>query len=177
MADAALLGIYLNDHLAGAVAGGGLAHRLAEAEGQPPGGGELRKLAAEVEEDRAALLDMMAALEVPVRHYKTWAAWTAEKLARLKLNGRLVGRSPLSRVVELEAMRLAVEGKAAGWRTLRARAETDSRLDSARLDGLIDRAQRQIELLERLRVRAAADVFGGGAEPVVNPADPGTQQS
>jgi hypothetical protein len=153
-----LLGIYLNDHLAGAVAGSELAHRLADAE---PGIPALAVLAAEISEDKQALLDMMAKLEIPVRQYKKWAAWTIEKAARLKFNGHLTTRSPLSRVIELEAMRLGVEGKAAGWRTLRARAETDHRLDTVRLDELIKRAGRQVEQLEDLRVRAAADTFGG----------------
>jgi hypothetical protein len=153
----ALLGIYLNDHLAGAVAGGDLVRRLAGAERHEA----LQRLAAEIEEDRSALLDMMAALDVPVRHYKTVLAWAAEKVARLKPNGHVLTRSPLSRVVELEALRLGVEGKAAGWRTLRARAERDARLDGARLDELIKRATRQIDELERLRVEAAVEAFGG----------------
>ena len=155
-----LLGIYLNDHLAGAVAGTELARRLAGAERDIPA---LARLADEIASDRAALLDMMAALDVPVRRYKTVAAWAGEKVARLKLNGRLVTRSPLSRVIELEALRLGVEGKVAGWRTLRVRAERDARLDSARLDGLITRALGQIEELETLRVEAAAAAFGGDA--------------
>jgi len=160
-ADNGLLGIYLNDHLAGAVAGTGLAGRLAGAERGKPGGDVLARLAGEIEEDRAALLDMMAALDVPVLRYKTVAAWAAERVGRFKPNGRLLSRSPLSRVIELEAMRLGVEGKAAAWRTLRVRAEHDSRLDSARLDALIVRAREQIDELERLGVRAAADAFGG----------------
>jgi hypothetical protein len=160
-ADNALLGIYLNDHLAGAVAGTGLAGRLAAAERGKPGGAMLARLAGEIEEDRAALLDMMAALGIPVRRYKTVAAWVAERVGRVKPNGHLISRSPLSRVVELEAMRLGVEGKAAGWRTLRLRAERDPRLDAARLDALIAGAEKQIDELERLRANAAADAFGG----------------
>ena len=73
----------------------------------------------------------------------------------MKFNGRIFARSPLSRPEELELLRLGVEGKAAGWRTLRALAETDQRLDPARLDELIARARRQADLLEDLRVRAA----------------------
>jgi hypothetical protein len=87
-------------------------------------------------------------------------------VARLKPNGHVLTRSPLSRVVELEALRLGVEGKAAGWRTLRARAERDSRLDATRLDTLIDRATRQIDELERLRVRAVVTAFDGGSAAV-----------
>jgi hypothetical protein len=57
-------------------------------------------------------------------------------------------------------LRLGVEGKAAGWRTLRVLADSDSRLGSARLDELISRAGRQEDLLEELRVRAADQVIG-----------------
>ena len=53
-------------------------------------------------------------------------------------------------------LRLGVEGKAAGWRTMRELAPSDPRLDRARLDELISRAREQADLLEDLRVRAAA---------------------
>ena len=102
----------------------------------------------------------MAALGIPVRAYKVYAAWIGEKAARLKLNGYLLARSPLSGLEELEMLRLGVEGKAAGWRTLRVLAETDKRLDPRRLDELISRARRQADLLEELRVRAAGQVIG-----------------
>jgi hypothetical protein len=154
-----LLGIYLNDHLAGATGGAELARRVAGSHGGEQAGA-LHRLAAEVAQDRAALLDFMAALGVPVRGYKVWAAWAGEKAARLKLNGRLLSRSPLSSLEELELMRLGVEGKAAGWRTLRTLAETDTRLDAGRLDELISRARRQADLLEELRVSAARQVIG-----------------
>jgi hypothetical protein len=48
-----------------------------------------------------------------------------------------------------------VEGKAAGWRTLRSLAQTDHRLEAVRLDELIARARRQADVLEDLRIRAA----------------------
>jgi hypothetical protein len=52
-----------------------------------------------------------------------------------------------------------VEGKAAGWRTLRAVAERDSRLDTGQLDELLARAARQSDELESLRVSIAAQVL------------------
>ena len=151
-----LLGIYLNDHLAGATGGLELARRVAGSHRDSA----LQRLAAEVAQDRAALQDIMGALSIPVRSYKVYAAWIGEKAARLKLNGHLLARSPLSGLEELEMLRLGVEGKAAGWRTLRVLAETDKRLDPARLDELIARARRQADLLEELRVRAADQVIG-----------------
>ena len=138
-----------------------MARRVARAEREWSGGPALNAIAEEIEEDRASLIELMGVLGVPVRRYKTAAAWAAEKVSRLKLNGRLLRRSPLSRVLELEMLRLGVTGKAAGWRTLRAKAEQDTRLDPGRLDELLNRARRQSQQLERLRVRAAAEAFRG----------------
>jgi hypothetical protein len=154
-----LLGIYLNDHLAGATGGAELARRVAGSHQEPAADSALQGLAADVAQDRAALLDIMAALGVPVRTYKVYIAWIGEKAARLKLNGYLLARSPLSSLEELEMLRLGVEGKAAGWRTLRVLADTDKRLDPGWLDQLISRARRQADLLEEFRVRAADQVI------------------
>ncbi len=154
-----LLGIYLNDHLAGATAGAELARRMARSHRGREDSGPLNRLAAEIAQDRSALTDIMATLGVTVRAYKVGAAWIGEKAGRLKFNGHLLTRSPLSDLEELEILRLAVEGKAAGWRTLRARADTDARIDAGRLDELISRASRQVQELEELRVRAASRVL------------------
>ena len=105
-------------------------------------------------EDRAALISVMGRLGVTANQVKVAVGWMVEKVARLKLNGHLLHRSPLSTIVELEAMRLGVEGKASGWRTLRAVAETDERIEVDELDRLIERAVAQIEMLETLRVTA-----------------------
>ena len=154
-----LIGIYLNDHLAGATGGTQLARRAAGGAGGTASSGDLRRFAAEVAQDRATLLQIMVALGIPVRRYKVYAAWIGEKAGRLKFNGHLTSRSPLSSLEELEMLRLGVEGKAAGWRTLRVLAGQDPRLDPGQLDELIARAQRQSGLLEELRVQAAADVI------------------
>jgi hypothetical protein len=150
-----LIGIYLNDHLAGATAGTELAHRIARTHDEVADRATLQRLAGEINADRRALLEIMALLGVPVRHYKTAAAWLGERAGRLKFNGRLRTRSPLSSLEELELLRLGVEGKAAGWRTLRELAGADPRLSEAWLDELLTRARAQADLLEDLRVRAA----------------------
>ena len=149
-----LIGIYLNDHLAGATVGTELAHRIARHHDEVADRATLQRLAVEINADRRALLEIMALLGVPVRHYKTTAAWLGERAGRLKLNGRLRTRSPLSSLEELELIRLGVEGKAAGWRTLRELADTEPQLNKAWLDELLDRARSQADLLEDLRVRA-----------------------
>lgn len=154
-----LLAIYLNDHLAGAVAGLGLVRRLANRLSLAEAREALADIADEVAEDRATLGRLMDRLDVRKSWYKPPLAWTVERIGRLKLNGRLRGQSPLSVLIELEAMRLAVEGKAAGWRTLRELSATDSRLDPALLDSLLERAAAQAETLEELRIRAASEAL------------------
>ncbi len=165
-----LLGVYLNDHLAGATGGSELARRAARSASGTAAGGVLQRFASDVEQDRLALLEVMATLNVPVRAYKVYAAWVGEKAARLKLNGYLLSRSPLSSLEELEMLRLGVEGKAAGWRTMRVLADKDTRLDADRLDELIVRAGRQADQLEELRVSAAAEIVsvGGSAAGVAS---------
>ncbi|MGZ4590394.1 MAG: hypothetical protein ACXV4A_15060 [Actinomycetes bacterium] len=154
------LAIYLNDHLAGATAGLELFRRATgSAEGEHRQA--LERLTREVAGDRAAMLDIMAMLQIPVRHYKVAAGWLGEKVGRAKLNGRIVGRSPLSSLIELEALVLGVHGKAACWRTLRVVAEHDDRLSPSQLDELTARAARQSAELEDLRRAVAAEVFGG----------------
>jgi hypothetical protein len=155
-----LLAIYLNDHLAGATGGVELARRVAVWYPVPGQRAALEGLAADISQDRQTLLDLMTALGMPVRRYKVGVAWAAEKAGRLKLNGSLLSRSSLSNLEELEMLRLGVEGKAAGWRTLRELAETDGRLRPGTLDDLIARAREQASLLEKLRVQAAAQLVG-----------------
>lgn len=154
-----LLGIYLNDHLAGATGGTELARRMAASRHLPAPDGVLQQLADEIAHDRAALLAMMAALDIPVRGYKVYAAWIGEKAGRLKPNGYLLARSPLSSLEELEMLRLGVEGKAAGWRTLRTLADREPRLDPGQLDELIRTARQQADLLEDLRLQAANQII------------------
>jgi hypothetical protein len=152
------LAIYLNDHLAGATAGLELFRRAAgSATGERKA--TLQALVPEIEIDRAALIDIMALVDVSVRHYKVVAGWLGEKAGRLKPNGRVASRAPLSSLIEVEAMLLGVRGKAAAWQALREVAERDPRLSVDRLDELIDRADSQADVLEQLRREVAAEVL------------------
>jgi hypothetical protein len=161
MASTELLGIYLNDHLAGATAGAELARRIADTHRDTVAGPALRRCADEIATDRFTLISLMTSLDVPVRRYKIGLGWMAEKLGRFKLNGRVTERSPSTSITELETLRLGVEGKACVWQVLRDLADHDARLDADQLDALIERARAQVDLLEDLRIRAAEKVFGG----------------
>jgi hypothetical protein len=156
----ALVEIYLNDHMAGAVAAAALARRAAAANRGNPYGETLEELGREIEEDRAALARVMTELDVRSDPIKLAAAWAAEKLGRLKLNGSLIGYSRLSRLEELELLALGIQGKLAMWRSLaglpalRRRAER-----GADLDELIRRARSQLRRIERRRLEAAAEAL------------------
>ncbi|SDH05152.1 Carbon monoxide dehydrogenase subunit G [Lentzea fradiae] len=92
---------------------------------------------------------------VESRPHKAAIGWLSEKAGRLKLNGRVLGRSPLTDVVELEGLRLGIEAKSAMWRTLRKLQS----FDEDRIDRLARRAAEQAELVDRYRVRRVPQAF------------------
>ena len=154
------LSIYLNDHLAGATVGVQLARRAAGSNRKTGYGQVLAALAEEIEADRETLVEVMGRLSVGRDHLKVALGWGAEKAGRLKLNGALLGYSPLSRLEELEALALGVEGKLALWQTLRHTHGMDARLRGVDFEDLIRRARAQRRRLERQRIRAARDALG-----------------
>ncbi|WP_223837548.1 hypothetical protein [Streptomyces venezuelae] len=154
-----LLTVYLNDHLTGSGGGVRLIRRMAGIHRDTPFGPKLAALAREIEEDQHSLRRIMRDLGVPVSNLREAVGRVAELAGRLKLNGRILSRSPLSDVLELEAMRLGVQGKAACWTSLRTVADGDDRLDAAELDRLLARAEDQVQSLEALRVSRAREVF------------------
>jgi hypothetical protein len=154
-----LLRIYLNDHLMGAVGGAELARRCLNSNRGTPLGTFLEQLLEEIVEDRETLRDLMARMEFPADRLKVTAAALAEKAARLKLNGRLIGYSDLSRLIELEALCAGVALKGRLWRALKDIAATDPRLAATDFDALIQRATAQLDGLERHRLEAARRAF------------------
>lgn len=157
--------IYLNDHLAAATAVSSLARRMARSLTDPADRNRLKQMLGDIEEDAGALRTVMRQLNVPVTRYRLVAARVAEKLGRFKPNGRLVRRSPLSDLVEIEALCLGVSADLAGWRSLRVIAETPAGmvagLDAGEIDRLIGRAEGRLVRLERLRSRVGAVVLAG----------------
>ena len=154
-----LLAIYLNDHLAAATGARDLARRAAASNRGSEYGPFLERLAREIAEDRESLLAIMRAVKVKVDPLKVLAGWGAEKVGRLKLNGRLLGYSPLSRLVELETLSLGVHGKLALWRSLQQLEPPLLGTADGLLAELADRAQRQLEELELHRQRACTEAL------------------
>jgi hypothetical protein len=157
--NATFLRIYLNDHLAGSTAGLELGRRAAAENRNTPLGEHLRALVSELEEERAVLEGVMSALGVRRDLIKDGLAWLAEKVGRLKLNGRLIGYSALSRLEELEALGMAVEAQLSLWRTLRRLSRREERLGRFDFSTLIARAEQQRRSLERLRLQGVEEIF------------------
>ncbi|MGH2691859.1 MAG: hypothetical protein ACRDHM_05080 [Actinomycetota bacterium] len=159
--DDRLLSIYLNDHLAGATAGALISRRTAGSNRGTKLAKRLDSLATEIEQDRDTLLSVMQKVGATPNRAKTALVKLAERTGRvLKLNGRLVEYSPLSRVEELEILRLGVEGKLALWRTLEKTRGADPRLKALDFAALAERAERQRDELETMRLQAAEEAFG-----------------
>jgi hypothetical protein len=147
-----LLGIYLNDHLAGSIGGVETARRARGSNEGNEFGEELAQLCDEIETDRATLESVMEEIGVARSRIKPAIGWIAEKLGRAKLNGQLRGYSPLSRVVELELLILGITGKRRLWRLLSELVGEDS---SADFTALAARAEDQRARVEDLQARAA----------------------
>jgi len=160
-----LLRIYLQDHLAAAVGGGELARRTLKSNRGTPFEPALEKLAKEIEEDRLTLIGIMGRFGVSANVLKQGAVWAVEKVARFKLNGRVLHYSPLSRLIELEALGLGIDGKRALWAALRHVAGADTPLDPTELQNLEKRAADQRKRVETLRLRAARLALATGRKP------------
>ncbi|HYN36239.1 MAG TPA: hypothetical protein VEV82_04610 [Actinomycetota bacterium] len=154
------LAIYLNDHLAGSIAGVELGKRAAGSNEGNEYGDFLAKLVIEIEEDQVNLIKLMEHLGVRKDLLKDAAAWMGEKVGRLKLNGKLIGYSDLSRVVEFEGLFLGVQAKLSLWRNLKLLNLPEIASSGIDLSELESRAQNQIAGLEEYRTKAAAEALG-----------------
>jgi len=157
------LDIYLNDHLAGATVGVELSRRAAKSNRGTSSGEFLERLHHEIAEDRRTLLAVVRALGVDISPAKPTLGWIAEKAGRLKLNGRLRGYSPLSRLIELEGLEAGVAGKRSLWQALARAFPDDARLARFDLNELIARAERQLQGTREQRLNAAREALAGDA--------------
>ena len=150
--------IYLRNHEAAARAGYDLFRRAATNQRRKPYAAELSALASEVREDLGALRRLMRERGISPDPVLGTALRLGERIGRLKPNGHLLSRAPLSDLIEVEGLLDAVRAKWAGWHALVA-AGGDNWGDSVDLNELIARADRQIERLTALHRTAAVEVL------------------
>jgi hypothetical protein len=158
----ALLTIYLQDHLALASAGIRLARRCRRenrAEGKLAR--FLDRFIPELEQDRAVLAEVTETLGARRDLLKEAAVAVGELLGRLKLNGRLLSYSDLSRLWELEALVAGTTSRLSAWGILAKLQHHEPRLQGFAFEALVERAKAQREELRRLHLESAEVAFKG----------------
>jgi hypothetical protein len=162
--DGRLLAIYLRDHHALLIALLELARRM----GGAARGEEEQGFAAEVahiaDDDRTGLEAFLGRLDSAPSRTRGSAVRAAEKLGRLKLNGRVLRPSPLSAVTELEGCRLLLESNRALWAGLGSLevGPADAAERARRAEHLLATAERL--RLDALRRATRQDVEQPGAK-------------
>jgi hypothetical protein len=161
---------YLNDHLAGSRLGVDLANQLAERCEGTPHEASMKRIAAEIDEDRDKLTEIMARVGASENQIKQATAWVGEKASRLKLGdlGGLIGShdEDYGLFMSIETLKLGVIGKLGLWEALLQQATHHDGLDPVELGTLATRARGQADELERARLQVGAralDADGGAA--------------
>ncbi|MFI7675842.1 hypothetical protein [Actinophytocola sp. NPDC049390] len=153
------LRIYLRDQLAMGIGWRELARRAARGNEGTETGEALDRVAKAVAEDVDTFREIMRRLRITPDPVKNVAALAAERVGRLKPNGRLRGYSPLSRFEELELLTMGIDGKKQMWHTLGDLAGLRARMNDIDFDRLVARAEQQRAELEPYRVAAGAEAF------------------
>jgi hypothetical protein len=153
------LGIYMNDQLASGLVFREVAHRAARENAGTDVGDSIARVAAAIAEDIDTFEALMDRLGLKRSRVKPRLAIATERLARLKLNGRLVGYSPLSRFIELDFLVMGIEGKKILWANLADLARLRERLPDVDFDALIERVDKQLAELEPVRCAAGRDAL------------------
>ncbi|MFC7456075.1 NAD-dependent epimerase/dehydratase family protein [Brachybacterium sp. GCM10030267] len=153
-----LLNLYLSDHLTGASAGVERIERMAAAFVDTPVFAPLSSVGQEIRAERQFLEELIHDLGFRQLPHRQAVAWLGERAGRLKNNGRLATRSPMTMVLETELMRSAVIGKRGGWQTLQDNAELLG-LDPEVFARLAENALRQAEILDQVHAYARRRAF------------------
>ena len=164
MAETEPLDVYLNDHLAGSAAAVELVERVRDNNAGTPLAAHMEKLVLEIEKDRDILGDVMERLGVVRSTPKQVAGKVLETLSRMRLNERITGSADVTRLLELEALSLGIEGKLLLWRALSEVAETRPELADFDLAAFATQAVSQRAGVEPFRLEAAAAALGPAGE-------------
>ena len=151
---------YLRNHWTAAAGGVDLARRVAGSHRGTDMGPPLAAIATEISEDRAVLGEVMDELGCDRGHVGPLAARVLERVGRLKPNGRVLRRSPVSDVLEIEALRSAVAGKASVWDALLVLVQRDGLAVGVDLDRMRTRAADQLEGLTGIHATVAGRALG-----------------
>jgi hypothetical protein len=150
---------YLNDHLAGAIAALELLDHVIHLQRDNPVARALAGIRTEIEEDQKVLQTLLQGVGGSESRLRQAAAWLSEKVGQAKLRIDDPGTGQLRLLEALEALALGIQGKAALWRALEAVSAQLPPAQHLDFSGLEQRALRQFERLDRLRLQAAASAL------------------
>jgi hypothetical protein len=155
-----VLASYLNDHLAGSVAAIELLdHLIMEQTGQ-----RLERflvdLRDDIRADQEVLQNLIGKLDLDESAVRKAGAWIAEKVAeaRIALSGS--SASGLGSLQALEGLELGITGKKLLWRALRIVEASLPQLQGVDLAQLEQRAEAQLQRIEKERLHLARETFG-----------------
>ena len=151
--------VYLNDHLGGATLGSDLAKQIRDQSEGTPLGDVMKTIAADIEEDRETLLELMDQMGTSRNPIKQVGGWMAEKASRVKFSGVGSGDPDHGLFMALETLRLGVAGKKCLWLALEQVRDKHAPLATIDLPRLIERASNQEQDLERERMAAGAQAL------------------
>ena len=106
---------------------------------------------------------VVRALEADTSPAKPALVWIAKKAARLKLDGRVRGYSPLSRLVKLEGLETGIAGKRSLWQALARALPADAQLAAFDLDALIARTDQELRGTREQRQTVAREALTADA--------------
>jgi hypothetical protein len=148
---------YIRLHLAGSATGIELYGRGSGLH-DPAARDVVASIRTELRGERRQLLAIARSHDIRPAPLLSLAGQVGERIGRLKPNGHPVKRTLLTDVIDLEAMRVAVAGKTAGWEAMLTVAGDEHR---DQLRELLDQAHRQHDDVSRLHREAAARAFAG----------------
>jgi hypothetical protein len=146
---------YVNDHLALLVGETELAGRCHRSNKEGNLGRFLHDLSADLQAEQDLLKQILERIGGSPSVVKQSAAWLAEKAGRFKLNDALLEYSDLSRLVELETLFVAAQGRRSFWENLEAARGPEPRLSQISITSQQQQAQRHAEALAKHRLDAA----------------------
>ncbi|WP_182354277.1 NAD-dependent epimerase/dehydratase family protein [Flaviflexus huanghaiensis] len=153
-----LVELYLSDHLTGATAGTERIERMEKDFVDTPVYTQISQVADKIRRERALLEQIIHDLGFKQKVHRQAAAWVGEHVGRLKMNNRVLTRSPMTLVLETELMRSAVIGKLGSWQALHDNAH-DLGLDPHMFASLQEDAWEQLRALDEVHEYARHRAF------------------
>lgn len=162
----ARLASYLRDHHSLVTSELALAERAVRANIGTEYETPLRGVLEDAGHDLVAVSSVLEVLGVEISTLRTKAVRLGEMLGRLKFNGPIQrGYSPSSRVLEIEALVMLLQGRLALCQTLRTALSSDELPDDVDVNDLEQRTASQLETLRNLHRQASQTAFAGLTPP------------